>query len=147
MRAALTESDRPEDRTKKALQLVCDASGSRGGHLYLVQEAESVTLAASYLTPAPPPGLEEVVQSQLCRERSRSDTNMTTLANNLVTEATRGHSVVLAGTAYELVLLRCPVGNGAQVAGVAAIVSGEGKTRHPQRQQLLQAVAAQLVRR
>jgi hypothetical protein len=145
VQAALTETDRPEDRSKKALQLVCDASGSRGGHLYLVQEPETVTLAASYLSPAPPPGLEEVVQSQLHRERDKPET-LTTLATSVVTEATTGCSVLLAGTVYELVLLRCAVGN-RQVAGVAAIVSGETKTRHPQRQQVLAAVAAQLVRR
>ena len=144
VRAALTESDRPEDRSKKALQLVCDASGSRGGHLYLVQSTETLQLAASYQTPAPPPGLEEMVQTQLHRERDRSTETLTTLATSVVTEATTGYSVQLAGTVYELVLLRASVGNGAQVAAIAAVVSGEAKPKHPQRQQVYAAVAAQL---
>ncbi|HKU40274.1 MAG TPA: protein kinase [Polyangiales bacterium] len=146
VQAALTDSDRPEDRSKKALQLVCDASGSRGGHLYLVKEPETVTLAASYLSPAPPPGLEEFVQDQLQRDRDRSESS-TAMVTTVVNEANSGYSVTLAGTVYELVLLRAPVGNAAQVAGVAAIVSGESRARHPQRQQLLAAVAAQLARR
>jgi tetratricopeptide (TPR) repeat protein len=143
VQAAMPQTSPPEQRSKKALELVCGASGSESGFLYLVT-AERVMHAASLRTGDPPAELEQAIATYLVNDRDRSEM-LTTLAtgeitNDLLDECT----VQLAGTAYELVLLRHVVNDVHEVAAVAAVVTHGSPLRSPQRPQLLAAVAAQL---
>jgi tetratricopeptide (TPR) repeat protein len=143
VQAAMPQTSPPEQRSQKALELVCGASGSESGFLYLVTD-ERVMHAASLRTGDPPAELEQAIETYLVNDRDRSEM-LTTLAtgevtNDLLDECT----VQLAGTAYELVLLRHVVNDVHEVAAVAAVVKHGSPLRNPQRPQLLAAVAAQL---
>jgi tetratricopeptide (TPR) repeat protein len=146
MLAAIGQIGRLEERTHKALQLVCSARGARAGHLYLVSETQ-LQLAASFQRPDPPPELEKLVQRQLEAQLTQAATlTQTATATSLVSEPTNPRtdlSVRLAGTLYELVLLR-DVAND-QITAVAALITPPDQ-RKPHRAQLLSALAALLTR-
>jgi len=141
--AALSHTRQPEQRSKKALELVCGASGSERGHLYLVKP-DRVMLAASHPAGDPPPELEQAVTTYLGNERERSEM-LTTMATGAFTDQGPDDcTVLLGGTAYELVLLRHMRDDVEQVTAIAAVVSRGPTNRSPHRPQLLAAVAAQL---
>jgi tetratricopeptide (TPR) repeat protein len=141
--AALSQTREPEQRSQKALELVCRASGSERGHLYLVNP-DRVMLAASQPAAPPPPELEQAVNTYLGNERERSEM-LTTMATGAITDqAPDDCTVLLEGTAYELVLLRHLRDDVEQVTAIAAVVSRGPANRSPHRPQLLAAVAAQL---
>jgi len=143
VQAAMSNSRRPEQRSQTALELVCSASGSASGHLYLVGP-KCVTYAATLGTAEPPPELEQAVSTYLDHERERSEM-LTTMATGALTDnAVDACAVHFADTAYELVLLRCMVDDVEEVTAVVAVVSRGPATRSPYRPQLLAAVAAEL---
>jgi hypothetical protein len=145
VQAAMSQAQQPESRSRKALELVCSASGSESGHLYWVGP-QHVALAATFRTGEPPPELERAVETYLTQQRDRSEM-LTTMATGALTENEFEQCTIqLAGTAYELVLLRSVADNVGQVTAVAAVVSQGAAGCSPQRPQLLAAVAAQLAR-
>jgi hypothetical protein len=139
----MSHSQQPEQRSQKALELVCGASGSESGYLYFVTP-KAVIHAATFHGGEPPAELEQAVSRYLVRERERSEM-LTTMATGPATDdALDDCTVQLAGTAYELVLLRSVTDDVEQVTAVAAVVSRGAAERDPYRPQLLAAVAAQL---
>jgi GAF domain-containing protein len=142
--SAMQNSLRLEDRSHRALQLVCSASGSRSGYLYLVKPECVVLAAANNLQGEPPRGLEQLIQTHLERDRDRSECLTTMATGAVVGEPIDDCTVVLEGAAYELLLLRCVVGNEGQIAAVAAVRNDGSGAKDPHRPQLLAAVAAQL---
>ena len=88
--------------------------------------------------------IEQAISAYLGHDRDRSEM-LTTMATGELDDAALDECTVsLAGTAYELVLLRHVVNDVQEVAAVAAVVTRGSARRNPQRPKLLAAVAAQL---
>jgi hypothetical protein len=137
-----------EDRTSRALRLVCESRAANGGHFYVVRP-EGLALMASHNLQAPPERLGELAQEYLLRERERSDSETVVVTSTLSGDASAAlseHSTVHAGASpYDLLLVACTVEGIDKIAGVIAVAPGERRVQSAAQGRLLAGIAAHLV--
>ena len=136
----------PDDRerARRALRLICDARGARGGHLYLVT-SQGLELAASQVLPAPAAELSELVRDYLERERERSETLTVMVTGALPDDGTIETTVHVGADQYELGLLNHVSDGESKLAGITALALGEQRLRGGRHEQLMSLIAAQLL--
>jgi hypothetical protein len=130
---------RAEQRAEAALELICDMRSSSVGHLYL-SSGDTFALGASR-GEAAPERLALLAREYLEEERSCSQSMTAMMPENLPDDT----SARIGDTHYQLLLLSCVIGGVGQVAGVAAVATGESAVRNVKQEQLLTALAMHLV--
>jgi hypothetical protein len=134
-----------DERSKRALRLLCDIRAAASGHLYLLSP-EGATLTATYGPNPAPEALIELVNDHAKQEQGRSEI-MTEIATGtlLEEELAVGSDTLIAGTRYDLVLLVCTVGGIRTVVGVAAFATDQPRARPMKEGPLLTMVATHLL--
>ncbi|HKP55634.1 MAG TPA: serine/threonine-protein kinase [Polyangiales bacterium] len=79
--SAMTGAHDSRVRAQRALQLLCDSRGSRGGHLYLAQNSE-LRLAASSLTTSPDDMLSRLVSDFWSQQADDTDPDTAMLSDS-----------------------------------------------------------------
>jgi hypothetical protein len=142
---AMTGARRTEERAERALRLLCETRSATAGHLYVVTSA-GLQLAASKGEASAPENLADLVREYLNQEQARAETMTEIVTGTMMAEESADLSKVrTGGVSYDLLLLASVVGGSGIVAGVAAIVEGEQRTRYVKQAQLLATLAAHLV--
>jgi AraC-like DNA-binding protein len=142
---AMAGTQRAEERSLRALRLVCESRAAAGGHFYVVRP-EGLALMASHRMEPPPARLGELVHEYLLRERDRSETATVVVTSTLLGDLEPDHSTVQAGAAtYALLLVACTLGGVGKIAGVIAVAPGEQPVQSVIQGQLLASIAAHLV--
>jgi hypothetical protein len=138
------ETDRNE-RAQRALRVLCNARGARGGHLYLCTD-HGIVLAASEGLGEPPDGLPEFLEHYLRVEEGEGEieTAVATAADLKSTMDLTRWADVGGNVHRPLVLIASVDGVERQVAVASFVVDGEAAVR-PQQVQLNGAIAAYLI--
>jgi hypothetical protein len=142
---AMAGTQRAEERTLRALRLVCESRAAAGGHFYVVRP-EGLALMASHRMEAPPARLGELVHEYLMRERDRSETATVVVTSTLTGDLGHADPTVQAGAAtYALLLVACTLEGAGKIAGVIAVAPGIQPVQSAIQGQLLASIAAHLV--
>jgi hypothetical protein len=146
VRTALESASTPEERSLRALQLVCESRAADGGHFFTLA-GDGVRLAASHGLPIAPEGLAALVCEHLARERDSSET-LTMMATSAQPDGSADFRVTAQadGICYELLVLACKIKEQGEVLGVMAVASRDTRVRDPKQAQLLVAIAQHLLR-
>jgi hypothetical protein len=142
---SMGRTQRAEERSHAALELICDARRSRGGHLYL-QRRSGATLTASLGEAHASLQLTEAAHQLLAEESARSDVHTSDIATAALQDDEPGIARrELGGVTYELLVLRSLLQGARQIAGVAAVVAGAEPRIDARQLQLLEIVATHLL--
>jgi GAF domain-containing protein len=146
VRTALESASTPEERSLRALQLVCESRAADGGHFFTLA-GDGVRLAASHGLPIAPESLAALVCEHLARERDSSET-LTMMATSALPDGPADFRVTAQadGIRYELLVLACKIKEQGEVLGVMAVASRDTRVRDPKQAQLLVAIAQHLLR-
>jgi hypothetical protein len=141
----VTEPDR-DRRAQRALQMLCNTRGARGGYLYM-RTPHGIVLAASEGPGEPPDGLAEYLERYMQMEEGQCES-----ATSVATEADLKSTLDLTrwydgsgNTHRPLVLIATVDGIARQVAVASFVFEGEQQLQVPQQAQLHAAIAAYLV--
>lgn len=134
------------ERGQRALKLLCDARGARGGHLFLDADGE-LRLAASYAADAPDAALERAVADFWSHQFDEIDPDTAQLSDG---GSTHGYSTLqwtdLRGTTYQPMLVSGKVGREVANAGVALLIEHDSGTTAMTSMPLVAELAGFLVR-
>lgn len=136
----------PEERSLRALQLVCRACGASAGHLYVLRPDGSLQIGSHGAT-APPPD-ELTTQVRVLLERAHANTQgLTDLVTGTVAEVDSDNDTTVhaGGMTFELLLLACEPQRARTIVGVIALDVGEHGAKLASQSQLLATVAEYLV--
>jgi tetratricopeptide (TPR) repeat protein len=134
------------ERGQRALRLLCEARGARGGHLFLGVESE-LRLAASYAADAPDGALERAVADFWSHQSDGIDPDTAQ-----VSDGTSSHDyntlqwTDLRGTTYQPVLVSGKVGHAVVNAGVALLIEQDSGPAAAASMPLVAELAGFLVR-
>jgi hypothetical protein len=136
----------PEERSLRALQLVCRAGGASAGHLYALRSDGPLLTASHGVTAPPPDALTTRVRVLLQREHA-STRALTDLVTGTVAELDSDNdtTVHIGGMTFELLLLACEPQRARTIVGVIALDVGEHGAKLASQSQLLATVAEYLV--
>jgi hypothetical protein len=143
---ALSGATDAQDRSQRALRLLCDTCDASAGHLFLV-DATAPRIAASLGSNKPTRELLDVVDKYLSEQRDGQDAATAMLDEDQDISELMSHAVARAGALdYELMLLTSETSRGElKIAGVAAIATSQSRVRTAKPHKLLAALGAQLL--
>jgi hypothetical protein len=134
------------ERGQRALRLLCEARGARGGHLFLGVESE-LRLAATYAADAPDAALERAVSDFWSQQSEGIDPDTAQLSDGT---SVHGYTTLqwtdLRGTTYQPVLVSGKVGQGMVNAGVALLIEHDSGATATTSMPLVAELAGFLVR-
>ncbi len=140
---SLSQGRDPQERAKTALQLICASRQARAGHLFLMSE-EGWALRASEGAAAPASLLSEV-RAFTARRQAEADAMDDMATGELLETSTPRTTIELGVEPFELLLLSCVIDGQRNIAGVAAIAANDNEADPAHQNELLHALAAQLL--
>jgi hypothetical protein len=132
------------ERHRRALRLLCEARGARGGHLFLGSESE-LRLAASHCAEPPGARLEGAVAEFWARQFEDLDMD-TAQVGEVVHDSQTQPWTDAAGTTYRPLLVSGKVDHTLVHAGVALLIEPDGATRTATSMRLVAELAGFLAR-
>jgi hypothetical protein len=134
------------ERSRRALRLLCESRGARGGHLFLGSESE-LRLMASHAAEPPDAALERDVAELWAQQFEDLDMDTAQLSTDGGGEATAARPWTdRAGTVYQPLLLSGSLDHTLVRAGVALLIEPDGAPRTTTSMQLVSELAGFLAR-
>jgi hypothetical protein len=133
------------ERGRRALQLLCDARGARGGHLFLGAES-GLSLAASQATGAPDASLERAVADFWSRQFEELDLDTAQVSDGSSSQSDATKWTDSSGTTYRPLIVSGKVDHQVVIAGVAVLIEQDDTRDTATSMQLVAELAGFLVR-